>query len=57
MFSVIRAALQLNLEKTTVIPIAAADSNTFRTNVLDLGFGIDNVFTVLGFKIDNKLIC
>ena len=50
------SGLQLNLEKTTVIPIAAADNITFRMHVLDLGFGLENEFTVLGFKIDNKLI-
>ena len=27
----------------------------FRMHVLDLGFGLENEFTVLGFKIDNKL--
>ena len=47
--------MQLNLEKTTVIPIAAAANNNFRMNALNLGFGLDNEFTVLGFKIDNKL--
>ena len=49
------SGLQLNLEKTTVIPIAAADNINFRMHVLDLGFGLENEFTVLGFKIDNKL--
>ena len=49
------SGLQLNLEKTTVIPIAAADNITFRMHVLDLGFGLENEFTVLEFKIDNKL--
>ena len=49
------SGLQLNLEKTTVIPIAAAANNNFRMNALNLGFGLDNEFTVLGFKIDNKL--
>jgi len=49
------SGLQLNLEKTTVIPVAQADNNTFRTQVLESGFALDNIFTVLGFKIDNKL--
>ena len=49
------SGLQLNLERTTVIPIPAADNINFRMHVLDLGFGLENEFTVLGFKIDNKL--
>ena len=51
----ILSGLQLNVDKTTVIPVASADTQAFRQDILDTGFAYDTKFTVLGFDIDNKL--
>jgi len=49
------SGLELNQSKTTLIPVAAADNQDFKIEVLRAGFNCDSEFTVLGFLIDNKL--
>ena len=40
---------------TTVIPVAASDNQDFKQQIIGIGFACDESFTVLGFKIYNKL--
>ena len=49
------SGLELNVDKTTVIPVAASNTQDFKQPILDIGFDCDDSFTVLGFKIYNKL--
>lgn len=49
------SGLQLNVDKTTIIPCAAADTAEFRLDIINAGFACEDSFTVLGFFIDNKL--
>ena len=49
------SGLELNVDKTTVIPVAASNTQDFKQEIRNIGFDCDESFTVLGFKIDNKL--
>jgi hypothetical protein len=45
------SGLELNVNKTTVIPVAASNTQEFKQEILNIGFDCDESFTVLGFKI------
>ena len=47
--------LGINVEKTTIIPIAAGNNVDFIRSIEESGFSVDSKFKLLGYKIDNKL--
>merc|ERR1711911_14803 len=49
------SCLGINVEKTTIIPIAAGNNIDFIRSIEESGFSVDSKFKLLGYKIDNKL--